>query len=628
MLNDNTNNNLFSTNKSLNSTSISSLDTFNTKNDTSLNLSRRSSYNSADSHVQLLNNSNYENSSNATTNAFTTQSYNSTNGYGLINAAAAVAKATNQNTFADVPDLGGNNWGADLVKAPEVWAQGYTGKGVVVAVIDTGVDYNHEDLKNNIWTNTKEIAGNGIDDDGNGYIDDNYGWNFADQNNNTLDNNGHGTHVSGTIAGENNNYGVTGIAYDAKIMPVKVLNESGSGSYSSISKGIRYAVDNGANVINLSLGGTSSNRTLESAINYASSKGVIIVMAAGNDGESEPDYPARYASKSGIAVGAVDKNNNMADFSNRSGTNQISYVTAPGVKVYSSVPNNQYATYSGTSMATPHVAGVVALMLSANPSLTDAQVRQIVAETSANSTQSTNSSLNISNVSSLAKQVMSTTGYADTAANSSQITISSLNISNVSSLAKQVMSGDNLLHIDAQTKNYLTPETIASFNNSDVASLIGQTITKTAKYLTPETITSFNNSDVGSLIGQTVTETANYLTPETIASLNNSDVGSLIGQTVTETANYLTPETIASLNNSDVGSLIGQAITETPKYLTPETIAILNNSDVASLIGQIITGINTDSNDDNKNENNLDFWKLLEGMQKQMDQYKKFLGIA
>jgi subtilisin len=579
MLNDNTNNNLFSTNKSLNFTSISSLDTFNTKDDSSLNLNRHSSYNSADSDVQLLNNSDYENSSNATTNAFTTQSYNSTNGYGLINAAAAVAKATNQNTFADVPDLGGNNWGADLVKAPEVWAQGYTGKGVVVAVVDTGVDYNHEDLRNNIWTNSKEIAGNGIDDDGNGYIDDNYGWNFADKNNNTLDNNGHGTHVSGTIAGENNNYGVTGIAYDAKIMPVKALNESGSGSYSSISKGIRYAVDNGANVINLSLGGTSSNRTLESAINYASSKGVIVVMAAGNDGDSSPDYPARYASKTGIAVGAVDRNNNMPDFSNRSGTNEISYVTAPGVKVYSSVPNNQYATYSGTSMAAPHVAGVVALMLSANPSLTDAQVRQIVAETAENGTQSTtsqntSSSLNISNVSSLAKQVISTRGYTDTVGNSSQNTTSSLNlnISNVSSLAKQVMSGDNPLHIDAQTANYLTSQTISSFNNFDVAPLISQTITETTTYLTPETIASFNNSNVDSLIGQAMTETTTYLTP----AEGNSGLGN--------------PELWSQFQNYE----------------------------------KIVGSINIDSND----ENNPDFGKLLEGMQKQIEQYKKFLGIA
>jgi subtilisin len=464
MFNDN-NNSLISTNKGLDFTSTSS---FNTKDDSSLNL-RHSSYSSVDSNVQLRNNDDAENNSN-TTNAFSTQSYNSTNGYGLINGAAAVAKATNQNTFADVADLGGNNWGADLVKAPEVWAQGYTGKGVVVAVVDTGVDYNHEDLKNNIWTNANEIAGNGIDDDGNGYIDDNYGWNFSEKNNDTLDKHGHGTHVSGTIAGENNNYGVTGIAYNSKIMPVKVLDDSGSGSYSSISKGIRYAVDNGANVINLSLGGGSANSTLESAINYASSKGVIVVMAAGNDGDSSPDYPAHYASKSGIAVGAVDSNNNMADFSNRSGTNEISYVTAPGVKVYSSVPNNEYDTYSGTSMATPHVAGVVALMLSANSSLTDSQVREIVTETAVNSTQSTSSNLNISNVSSLSSQAITETG------------------------------------------EHFTAQFSSGFNNSDVASVIGQAITETAQYFTPKTISNLNTSDVAPVIGQAITETTKYLT--------------------------------------------------------------------------------------------------------------------
>ncbi|MCC5644274.1 S8 family serine peptidase [Nostoc sp. CHAB 5824] len=578
MLIDDVNNNVLS-NKQLNVTSISSLDSFNTKDDYSLNFSSRSSYNSADADVKLLNNGSSENSNNATTNAFSTQNYNSTNGYGLINGAAAVARAIGQNTFADVPDLGGNNWGADLVKAPEVWAQGYTGKGVIVAVVDTGVDYNHEDLRNNIWTNANEIVGNSIDDDGNGYIDDNYGWNFADKNNNTLDNNGHGTHVSGAIAGENNNYGVTGIAYDAKIMPVKVLNESGSGSYNSISKGIRYAVDNGANVINLSLGGTSSNRTLESAIDYASSKGVIVVMAAGNDGDSSPDYPARYAYKSGIAVGAVDKNNNMPDFSNRSGTDEIAYVTAPGVKVYSSVPNNQYATYSGTSMATPHVAGVVALMLSTNSSLTDAQVRQIVTETTGNSTQTTSSNFNLSNVSSLATQVI-----ADTTINNTY-TNSSFNSSNFGSLASQVMSNDNLLRIGAQTANYLTPETISSFNSYDVGSLIAQGITETANYLTPETIASFNNSDVGSLIDQ--------------AMSNDKLLG-----IYAETTKYLTP---TESNNG---------------LANPELWPQFQNYE------KILGSINVDNNDDNKDKNNLDFGKLVEEMQKQMDQYRKFLGIA
>jgi subtilisin family serine protease len=315
--------------------------------------------------------------------------YNSTSGYGLVNAAAAVGKAKGQNTFPDVPNLGGDNWNADMVKAPEAWAQGYTGQGVVVAVLDTGIDYNHSDLKNNIWTNTKDVPGNGIDDDGNGYIDDVYGWNFADENNYTLDGYGHGTHVAGTIAGENNSYGVTGIAYNTKIMPVKVLGDDGSGSYNAITNGIYYAVNNGANVINLSLGGDYPNSSLESAIEYASSKGVTVVMAAGNEGDSRPSYPARYANKYGIAVGAVDSNNNLASFSDRAGNNPIEYVTAPGVNVHSTVPGDKYATYSGTSMATPHVAGVVALMLSANPSLSTDQIRQILAETSGNSLAST-----------------------------------------------------------------------------------------------------------------------------------------------------------------------------------------------------------------------------------------------
>ncbi|MCW5314888.1 S8 family serine peptidase [Nostoc sp. KVJ3] len=353
-------------NQQLNLNPISSSNTFTSLNQNNLSLSGSSS----------------------TVNASSTGNYDSTSGYGLVNAAAAVSNANGETTYADVPNLGGNDWGADLVKAPEVWAHGYTGKGVVVAVLDTGVDYNHQDLKDNIWTNPKEKASNGIDNDGNGYANDIHGWNFVDNNNNVLDDNGHGTHVSGIIAGENNNYGVTGIAYNAKIMPVKVLDSSGSGDDTTISKGIHYAVDNGANVINLSLGSVFPDDILKSAIEYASGKGVTVVMAAGNDGSSSPDYPASYASTSGIAVGAVDRNNQMADFSNRSGTQPISYVTAPGVDVYSSIPNNQYATYSGTSMASPYVAGVVALMLSANHNLTESQIRDIVTSTAGNSTQS------------------------------------------------------------------------------------------------------------------------------------------------------------------------------------------------------------------------------------------------
>ncbi|OUL20083.1 peptidase S8 [Nostoc sp. T09] len=359
----------------LNVTPVSSVDTLNTKDDYSLNTSVRSSSDPAINAFKAKN----------SRDTFSALSYDSSTGYGKVNAAAAVAKAIGQNTFADVPDVGGNNWGVDSVKAPEVWARGYTGQDVVVAVIDTGVDYNHADLRNNIWTNTKEIAGNGVDDDGDGYIDDVHGWNFVDNTNDPIDRNGHGTHVSGTIAGENNDFGVTGIAYNSKIMPVKALNDSGSGSVSSITQGIYYAVNQGANVINLSLGSDFPNSSLASAIEYASKKGVVVVMAAGNNGLPILSYPASYANQWGLAVGAVDQNNNIADFSNQPGISQLAYVTAPGVNIYSSVPGDQYANYSGTSMAAPHVAGVVALMLSANHNLTDAQVRQIITQTAGNS---------------------------------------------------------------------------------------------------------------------------------------------------------------------------------------------------------------------------------------------------
>ncbi|MGK7939232.1 MAG: S8 family serine peptidase [Crocosphaera sp.] len=327
-------------------------------------------------------------------------SYNSNSGYGLVNAAAAVAKALGQSSpFPNVGDFNDSNWGVDTVKAPEVWNQGYTGKDIVVAVLDTGVDRNHSDLNDNIWKNTKEIAGNGIDDDGNGYIDDVYGWNFTNNTNNTSDVHGHGTHVSGTIAGERNNFGVTGIAYDAEIMVVKVLNDQGRGSYSGIAQGVRYAVDNGADVINMSLGGGSGSSALKNAIKYASEKGVIVVSAAGNSKGSLPEYPGRYATDWGLVVGAVNKNNNMASFSNRAGDDsKMAYVTAPGVSIYSTLPNNKYASWNGTSMATPHVAGIVALMLDANENLTDAQVRSIITSTAENGGGFSSGSLGTSSV--------------------------------------------------------------------------------------------------------------------------------------------------------------------------------------------------------------------------------------
>jgi len=378
-------NNLLS-NNGLNITPVSSDDYSNLNNNYSLSFSSSSSFNPGMSYLETDTNQPF-----SATSFSTSGMYNPISGYGLIDAASAVAQAAGQNTFSEVPNIGGNNWGDDLVKAPEAWAKGYTGQGVVVAVLDTGIDYNDTQLKNNIWTNPNNDAAQG-------YANDVHGWNFVDNNNNTLDTSqiGHGTHVSGIIAGENNGTGITGVAYNAKLMPVKVLDNSGSGTDTTITEGIYYAVDHGANEINLSLGGADPNSALESAIQYASSKKVIVVMAAGNDSANTPDYPASYAKNWGLAVGAVDQNNQIANFSNLAGPNVLDYVTAPGVNISSTIPGNQYATYSGTSMATPFVAGVVALMLSANHNLTDSQVRQIVTQTAQNSTQAATFSLKAS----------------------------------------------------------------------------------------------------------------------------------------------------------------------------------------------------------------------------------------
>ena len=308
--------------------------------------------------------------------------YNSRSGYGLVNAAAAVGEITGQSRFTKAANLGSaTSWDLDAIAASQAWNQGYTGQGVVVAVVDTGVDSKHIDLDNNIWSNPKEIPGNGLDDDGNGFVDDVRGWDFVNKDNDPMDLQGHGTHVAGTIAAENNGVGITGVAYNAKIMPVRVLDASGQGLNTNIAAGIRYAADNQADIINLSLGSSVPSPEITQAIRYAFEKGSVVVTAAGNDGDATPDYPARYATHFGITVGAVNSNKNMAGFSDRAGTIPLDYVVAPGVNIYSTLPGNTYGFESGTSMAAPHVSGVVALLLSANPNLSPVMVERILTET-------------------------------------------------------------------------------------------------------------------------------------------------------------------------------------------------------------------------------------------------------
>jgi subtilisin family serine protease len=311
--------------------------------------------------------------------------FNDNYGYGLVNANAAVTRTLNRSTlFPDVPNLSENNWGVDAINAPEVWAQNITGNGIVVAVVDTGVDYYHPDLDDNIWQNPGEIAENGIDDDRNGFIDDIRGWDFLYNDNYPMDLDvyGHGTHIAGSIAAERNDFGITGVAYNAKIMPVRVLDAFGEGDLNDVAAGIRYAADNGANVINFSIGNEFyPSQQVNAAIEYANNKGCVVVIAAGNSGFSQPDYPARNADRWGIGVGSIDINGRMADTSNRAGSTPLDYVVAPGVDIYSTTPDNTYDTLTGTSMATPHVAGVAALVLSTNPNLTPAQVEYILTAT-------------------------------------------------------------------------------------------------------------------------------------------------------------------------------------------------------------------------------------------------------
>lgn len=301
--------------------------------------------------------------------------YSNTVGYGLVDASKALSKILG-NTVSEVSNVG--VWNLDMIKAPEVWNAGYTGSGITVAVIDTGVDYNHPDLINNIWTNPNEIPNNGIDDDGNGFIDDVRGWDFVSNDNAPLDSNGHGTHVSGIIAASRNSFGVTGVAPDARIMPLRALG--GGDEWGNVNNAIRYAVDNGARVINMSLGGNTMDQDgrLRESIQYASDRGVIVVMAAGNNALSSPLLPGIHANQWGIVVGAVSSNESLAGYSNRAGSNPIiGYVTAPG-SANSTLPNRGYGSRQGTSMASPHVAGVVALLLSANPNLTDADIRSLL----------------------------------------------------------------------------------------------------------------------------------------------------------------------------------------------------------------------------------------------------------
>lgn len=298
-------------------------------------------------------------------------------------------------------------WGVKKIEAPTAWDT-TRGAGVTVAVVDSGIDYTHPDIAENMWTNPGEIPNNGIDDDGNGYVDDVYGWNFASNTSDPMDDMFHGTHVAGTIAATGNNgIGVIGVAFESRVMAVKALDRYGYGANSDLAQAIVYAVDNGADVINASWGSSGSSQLISDAIAYAHAHGVVFVAAAGNDKmDTAGFFPAN--DPNAITVAATTHLDEQASFSD---FGLKLDVAAPGggdgpppkdskLPMYSVLSllssaadpsfssflrqvalGTAYARLAGTSMAAPHVAGTAALLLAAHPDWSVEQIRQALRST-------------------------------------------------------------------------------------------------------------------------------------------------------------------------------------------------------------------------------------------------------
>jgi subtilisin family serine protease len=284
-------------------------------------------------------------------------------------------------------NVGQNGGTADAdIDAPEAWSITRGSTDVLVAIIDTGIDYNHSDLAANMWTNPGETgtdsngndkATNGVDDDSNGYVDDVRGWDFVNNDNDSMDDHSHGTHCAGTIgAVGDNNVGVIGVAPEVRMVGLKFLSAGGSGYLSDAVKAILYSNKIGVDISSNSWGGGGYSQSLKDAIDASADRNILFVAAAGNSGrntDSSPAYPASYSSANIVSVAATDRNDGIASFSNY-GVNSVD-MGAPGVSILSTTPGNNYSYYSGTSMACPHVSGAAVLLKANNNGMTVADMK-------------------------------------------------------------------------------------------------------------------------------------------------------------------------------------------------------------------------------------------------------------
>lgn len=272
-------------------------------------------------------------------------------------------------------------WFHQALNSSSAWNYTTGSQQIVVAVVDSGIDYNHPDLKNNIWHNAGEIAGNGRDDDGNGYVDDVVGWNFADDNARPLTNSGshHGTHVAGIIGANTAGGGVMGIAPQVRLMPLKFLGNGGVGNSSDAIRAIEYAIDKKVFAINNSWGSSSYSRAMENVIQKAEQAGILFVVSAGNNGNDNNQkkwYPASYALPNVVAVASTNSSSRLSKFSNYG--SQTVHVAAPGENILSTITDGKYKTMSGTSMAAPVVTGVAVLAKAMNNKLNYREVKALL----------------------------------------------------------------------------------------------------------------------------------------------------------------------------------------------------------------------------------------------------------